>query len=103
MSDHNAPNDPLAINLPKQTRVLLAHLPPDSPYLSQISPATSPKALLSILSRLLAVPTLTVTISDLFQPLLIDLCARWLHDQEDLENRFIALCLLIENHEELYP
>lgn len=103
MSLHDTFNDPLAINLPRQTRALLAILPPDSPHSSKISFASSPKVLLSTLSRLLADPSLTVPISDLFRPLLIDLCARWLHDQEDLEDRFVAFCMLIENHEELYP
>lgn len=103
MPHNTALNDPLAINLSKQTQALLAILPPDSTYASQISLASSPKALLSALSRLLAVPSLTVSISDLFRPLLIDLCARWLHDLEDLEDRFIALCMLIEYHEELFP
>ncbi|KAG1796060.1 uncharacterized protein HD556DRAFT_1471547 [Suillus plorans] len=36
-------------------------------------------------------------------PLSIDLCARWLHDDDDIEDRFIAFRLLIELHEELYP
>lgn len=103
MSYQNTLNDPLAINLSKQTRELLAVLPPESPYVSRISLASSPKVLLSTLSRLLTVPSLTVPISDLFRPLLVDLCARWLHDQEDLEDRFIAFCMLIENHEELFP
>ena len=103
MSLYNTPNDPLAINLSKQTQALLAILPPDSPYLSQISLVLSPQSLLSTLSRLLAVPSLTVPISNLFRPLLVDLCARWLHDQENLEDRFIAFCMLIENHEELFP
>lgn len=103
MSLHNAPNDPLTINLPKQARALLAILPPESAYSTQISLASSPKTLLSTLSQLLAVPSLTVPISDFFRPLLVDLCARWLNDQEDLEDRFAALCMLIENHEELFP
>ncbi|KIJ64401.1 hypothetical protein HYDPIDRAFT_132220 [Hydnomerulius pinastri MD-312] len=100
---NNAAYDPLTINLAKQSRALLALLPPDSPYAGQISLAVSPGDLLAIISRLLAAPSLTVPISDLFRPLLIDLCARWLHDQDDLEDRFAALCLLIENHEELFP
>lgn len=103
MSLHTAFNDPLAINLSKQTRALLAILPPDSTHSSQISLVPSPRALLSTLSRLLAVPSLTMPISDLFRPLLVDLCARWLHDQKDLEDRFVAFCTLIENHEELFP
>ncbi|KAF8843352.1 P-loop containing nucleoside triphosphate hydrolase protein [Paxillus ammoniavirescens] len=94
--------DPLTINLAKQTRTLLALLPPDSIYASQISLASSARDLLATLSRLLATPSLTITISYLFRPLLIDLCARWLHSQEDLEDRFVALCVLIENHEELF-
>ncbi|KAH0831978.1 midasin [Lanmaoa asiatica] len=103
MSLRNTLNDPLTINLSKQTRALLAILPPDSTHSSQISLASSPKALLSTLSRLLAVASLTVPISELFRPLLVDLCARWLHDQEDLEDRFVAFCMLIENHGELFP
>ncbi|KAF8443019.1 hypothetical protein L210DRAFT_3759383 [Boletus edulis BED1] len=103
MSPHTVLSDPLTINLSKQTRALLAILPTDSAYSTQISLASSPTALLSTLSRLLAAPSLTVSISDLFRPLLVDLCARWLHDEEDLEDRFIAFCMLIENHEELFP
>ncbi|KAG2106569.1 uncharacterized protein F5147DRAFT_774850 [Suillus discolor] len=38
-----------------------------------------------------------------FEPLLIDLCARWLHDDDDIEDRFIAFRLLIELHEKLHP
>ncbi|KAG9315862.1 hypothetical protein JVU11DRAFT_3511 [Chiua virens] len=102
MSPQNELEDPLYIDLAKQTRSLLAILPQNS-HSTRISSASSPKALLSTLSRLLAVPSLTVPISDLFRPLLVDLCARWLEDQEDLEERFVALCMLIENHQELFP
>ncbi|KAH7885416.1 midasin [Phlebopus sp. FC_14] len=102
-SSTSARYDPLTINLAKQTRALLALLPSGSPYITQISLASSPGDLLSILSRLLAKPSLTVTISDLFRPLLIDLFARWLQDEKDIEERFVALCLLIEYHDELFP
>jgi midasin len=99
----NTRQDPLTINLAKQTRALLALLPPDSIYASQISLASSARDLLATLSRLLAVPSLTITVSSLFRPLLTDLCARWLQDQQDEEDKFVALCVLIENHEELFP
>jgi hypothetical protein len=95
--------DPLSINLAKQKRVLCALLPPDSFHIQRITEANTPTQTLSTLSHLLAVPALTLTIADLFRPLLIDLCARWLHDDDDIEDRFIAFCLLIELHEELYP
>ncbi|KAG2364226.1 hypothetical protein BDR07DRAFT_1608254 [Suillus spraguei] len=94
--------DPLSINLAKQKRALCALLPPDSLHIQHVTEANTPTHALSTLSRLLAVPALTLTIADLFRPLLIDLCARWLHDDDDIEDRFIAFCLLIELHEELY-
>ncbi|KAG1818477.1 uncharacterized protein BJ212DRAFT_1479486 [Suillus subaureus] len=102
MTSENA-FDPLSINLAKQKRALRALLPPDSFHIQCITEANTPVHALSTLSRLLAVPALTLTIADLFRPLLIDLCARWLHDDDDIEDRFIAFCLLIEFHEELYP
>ncbi|KAG0703770.1 P-loop containing nucleoside triphosphate hydrolase protein [Suillus ampliporus] len=95
--------DPLSINLAKQKRAFLALLPPDSIHIQRITEANTPAHALFTLSRLLAVPALTLTIADLFRPLLIDLCARWLHDDDDIEDKFIAFCLLIEFHEELYP
>ncbi|KAG1742325.1 P-loop containing nucleoside triphosphate hydrolase protein [Suillus paluster] len=95
--------DPLSINLAKQKRALLALLPSSSIHIQQITEANTPAHALSTLSCLLAIPALTLTIADLFRPLLIDLCARWLHDDDDIEDRFIAFCLLIEFHEELYP
>ncbi|KAG2151443.1 P-loop containing nucleoside triphosphate hydrolase protein [Suillus clintonianus] len=95
--------DPLSINLAKQKRALRALLPPDSIHIHQITEANTTTHALLTLSRLLAVPALTLTIADLFRPILIDLCARWLHDDDNIEDKFIAFCLLIEFHEELYP
>ena len=95
--------DPLSINLAKQKRALLALLPPNSTHIQQIAGANTPAHDLDTLSHLLAAPALTLTIANLFRPLLIDLCARWLHNDDDIEDRFIAFCLLIELHEELYP
>ncbi|KAI6098131.1 midasin [Pisolithus sp. B1] len=66
---------------------------------------TTTKELLGVLSRCLAEPSLTNIVADLFRPLLIDLCARWLErgSNEEEEKKFVAFCLLIENHEELFP
>lgn len=96
-------HDPLCINLKRQTLVLLSKIPADSSYAIEIVNAASRGALLSILSRLLAEPALTVAVADAFRPLLLDLCARWLHEEGNPENQLSALALLLEIHEELYP
>ncbi|KIO05359.1 hypothetical protein M404DRAFT_999966 [Pisolithus tinctorius Marx 270] len=111
-------HDPLTINLPKQTRALVAFLstqssghssPTEDPFLSSLSTlsaaVTTARELLGVLSRCLAEPSLTSVVAQLFRPLLIDLCARWLErdSEEEEEKRFVAMCLLIENHEELFP
>ncbi|EGN98495.1 hypothetical protein SERLA73DRAFT_110025 [Serpula lacrymans var. lacrymans S7.3] len=103
MAFTNTVHDPLTINLAKQTRALLCCIPAESIYAQNVIQASSPKDLLSTLSRLLAVPALTLLVAKTFRPLLLDLCVRWLHDDDDLENRFAALCLLIEPHEEIFP
>lgn len=106
--------DPLTINLAKQTRALVAFLTAQSagsssPLISALSSSlpsvTTTKELLGVLSRCLAEPSLTNIVADLFRPLLVDLCARWLErgSNEEEEKRFVAMCLLIENHEELFP
>ncbi|EIW74720.1 P-loop containing nucleoside triphosphate hydrolase protein [Coniophora puteana RWD-64-598 SS2] len=96
--------DPLQINLARQTRTLLSHILQNSHYASSIEQgASSTTQLLVTLSRLLANPSLTTHITQCFRPLLLDLSARWLEDDEDLEDRFRALAFLIQPHEELYP
>lgn len=96
-------NHPLTINLRRQTRFLLSKIPSESPYTTAITQAPSPAALLGILSQLLYLPALTLTVAKSFRPLLLDLCARWLQDDENIENKLVALSLLLEPHEELYP
>jgi midasin len=59
--------------------------------------------LLATLSSLLAVPSLTLAVAGLFRPILIPLCAQWLADPEQIEEKLVALCLLIQQHEELFP
>lgn len=98
----SAIHDPLAINLHRQTRSLLSIIPSSSHTTDLLDASSTPK-LLAILSRLLAVPALTLTIASLYRPILFDLCARWLEIQDNTEEQLVALCLLLEIHEELYP
>ena len=96
-------NHPLTINLHRQTRFLLSKIPSESPYATAVTQAPSPAALLEILSQLLYLPAFTLIVAKTFRPLLLDLCARWLQDDENIENKLVALSLLLEPHEELYP
>ena len=94
-------HDPLTINLRRQTAALLSAIP--TSYAIVIQNASSTKQLLAILSKLLALPPLTQTIATLYRPILYDLCARWLEDDQNIEDKLVALCLLIQIHEELFP
>ena len=96
-------NDPLRLDLQRQTQKLLDSLPADSPYTAALKTASSRPLLLDALSKLLHIPQLTATVSTFFRPLLVDLCARWLEKDEDHLDKLEALCLLIEIHPELYP
>jgi midasin len=49
------------------------------------------------------VPAYTQLIATLFRPILIDLCARWLENEDGSEQYLVALCYLLEVHEELFP
>ncbi len=95
--------EPLRLNLEQQTQKLLGDIPHGSPYSTVLQNVSRP-ALLDTISALLRVPQLTLTVATLFRPLLLDLCARWLHqvDTERLE-KFEALCLLLEVYPELHP
>lgn len=95
--------DPLAINLRKQTAALIPRLPEDSPYVPSLKNASSKAELLNTLSYLLSLPAYTIAVATAFRPILLDLCARWLHDEEHEPERFEALCLLLEIHLEVYP
>ena len=95
--------DPLCIDLERQTSKLLARLPTDSVHVSILTQATTPSQLITTLSRLLAIPALTTSIADLFRPILFDLCARWLEGAEQTIDQLVALCLLVEIHEQLFP
>jgi midasin len=55
------------------------------------------------LSNLLKNPIYAIHVARLFSPLLVDLCARWLDDEEQDEAKFAVFSLLVPAHEELYP
>ncbi|KAJ3856471.1 midasin nuclear AAA ATPase [Lentinula lateritia] len=92
-------HDPLTFNLRQQTHILLSKLPSSI----AISNCTSVSQIFDNLSSALAIPAYTTCIATLFRPVLLDLCARWITNSKDLEKELIALCLLIEVHEELFP
>ncbi|KAJ6531011.1 hypothetical protein B0H10DRAFT_2171534 [Mycena sp. CBHHK59/15] len=103
MAFPSAIHDPLAINLRGQTRVLLSSLPPDSPHAPTLRNATSGAEITAMLSGLLASPDLTIQIATIFRPILLDLSARWLDEPQNTEDQLVALCLLLEVHEEIFP
>ncbi|RPD62626.1 midasin [Lentinus tigrinus ALCF2SS1-7] len=95
--------DPLRFNLEGQTQKLLSQIARDSPY-STLLQNVSRLNLLDTLSGLLRVPQFTMVVAALFRPILLDLCARWLHRaEEETLDKLEALCLLLEIHPELYP
>jgi midasin len=101
----SAIHDPLAINLRGQTRVLISSLASDSPHASALTTAVSQTTaqLLAVLSGLLSSPDLTLLIATIFRPILLDLSARWLDEPQNTEEQLVALCYLLEVHEELFP
>jgi midasin len=92
--------DPLLTNLRKQARQFLVLHPS---YHASVTAATSNGHLLDVFSALLSRPALTVSVATLFRPLLFDLCARWIQHPDDIQNKLIALSLLLEVHVELFP
>lgn len=99
----SAIHDPLDINLKRQTTALIDLIPPTSPHATAFLNVKSNGDILATLSMLLTVPALTLSVATLFRPVLLDLCARWLHDEENMEEKLVAACLLVEVHEEIYP
>lgn len=106
MIDMDTPWDipsPLSLNIQRQLNLLLELIPQDSPFFNDLQTSSSGGALLSSLSRYMLHPSLTLAITWAFRPLLMDLCARWLDDNDGIIDKLEALALLIEVHEELYP
>lgn len=96
-------HDPLTVNLQRQTRLLLEVIPSGSVHATALQNVTSRAGLLSTLSHHLCQPSLTMVVASKFRPLLLDLCARWLDADSELEGKLEAFGLLIEMHEELFP
>ncbi|KAF9533063.1 hypothetical protein CPB83DRAFT_903057 [Crepidotus variabilis] len=97
-------HDPLSINLRRQTELLLSHIPTTSTHYATITGASNAGELLSALSSALATPAFTKIVALLFRPLLVDLCARWIQQNpENVEQHLVALCCLVEVHEEIFP
>jgi len=102
MSFASAIHDPLALNLSRQKALLLSYIPPQTFHYNAIKQSNTTRQLLSTLSTLLAIPAFTKIIATLFRPILTDLCARWLEVDADVEQHLVALCYLVEVHEELF-
>ena len=96
-------HDPLTINLGLEVDNLLARLGHESHHAQAIKNASSRADLLRRLSALLSTPGLTLLVATVFRPILLDLCARFLEDQEDQIAKLEALCLLLGLHPEVYP
>ncbi|KZT42641.1 hypothetical protein SISSUDRAFT_1125502 [Sistotremastrum suecicum HHB10207 ss-3] len=101
-------HDPLFLDIRHQVRVLLSH--PDSlqhistTYRHVLTSDSTTTEMLDVLSQLLAHPSLTYIVSELFSPLLMDLCSRWMDKEDDgrEEDYFIALANLLSFHPELH-
>lgn len=103
MADETAVHDPLTINLHRQIQALLDNLSLESPQRKLLQNASSRIGLLNSLSRLLSTPGYTLLTAKLFRPLLLDLCARWLDDGANWEDKFEAFGSLLEIYPSLYP
>ncbi|KAI5117001.1 hypothetical protein M0805_002669 [Coniferiporia weirii] len=95
--------DPLSLDVHRQLGLLLELIPQDSPFFGILQGPHNGNALLNTLSRCMLHPSLTLAVTWTFRPLLLDLCARWLDDNDDLLEKLEAFSLLIEVHEEIYP
>ncbi|KAG8937498.1 hypothetical protein FRC00_004779, partial [Tulasnella sp. 408] len=97
------------IDFSQQTSLLLSTISPLIPNdllqdLTQTTSAGLTHKTLSALAKCLAIPAFTAIVGELFSPLLIELCSRWLEDESvDEVARLEALALLLEPCEEVYP
>lgn len=99
----NAVRHPLHIDLHRQTQLFIPKVPQNNAHASIISSATTTSAILAALSDALAHPALTLLIEEYYRPILFELCARWITKPTITEDQIVAICLLIEVHEELFP
>ena len=95
--------DPLSLDLRSQWLDFASKYPAWSVH-SQVNLVdASIKELLILASKFLLIPSYTTVIADSFRPLLLDLCARWLENPDELEDKLCALCLLLQPHVEIFP
>lgn len=104
--------EPLSLNYLQQTRELLQSIPDDiavrfraevHDVQAAISPTVQPVRLLQALSNALSIPVLSWHVARTFQPILLDLAARWLDGSGVSMDQLYSLAFLVEVHEDLYP
>ncbi|KAH8085408.1 midasin [Cristinia sonorae] len=88
-------------NLKKQTQTLLRRVP--SSHAAALTKSSTRQELLTTLSNLLTVPSLTLIITTLYRPLLLDLCSRWLNENLNGDAKLAGFALLLEIHPEIFP
>jgi hypothetical protein len=106
-------HDPLGFNIVGQSQALLQKIGQniqnvqDKLHLEGLAaqpPTSTVSQALNAASNLLSVPAFTLLVADIFRPLLIDLCVRWIDNNGlDEVDRFVALCFLVEPYEEVFP
>jgi midasin len=95
-------HDPLSLN-PKSLWLEFTSKFPEWTYHFQANLADpSPGDVLSLASKFLLLQPCTSIIANIFRPLLLDLCARWLEHSEALEDKLSALCFLLQPHMEIF-
>lgn len=109
MASTSAIHDPLDIDVRRQIADVVKAVPSSSLFSSHVTKFTTildnnnGEEIMSMLSRLLAMPALSLLIAKAFRPLLLDLCARWILDDENMDEKLVALNLLLDAHEHLFP
>lgn len=114
--DPSVLRDPLKVNLKKQVKalidvvVLYPEVYPRLPAVFDVLESfvndggVDKGKVLDAVSRYLSVPQLVESVVRYFRPLLVDLFARWLEDEEEVrEERLVALVYVVEVHEEVFP
>jgi midasin len=99
----NAMYDPLTMDVGRQVEKLISTYSVAVKYAPTLQNATSYVERANALAGLLLVPALCTTVASLFRPILVDLCARLLHVEELVEEKFVALATLLQPHVELFP
>lgn len=96
----DVPCDALAIPFEDQIDAFVNRFPE---HLAALKELATDGEKLEKLSILLKNPQYALHVARLFSPLLVDLCARWLDDDEQDESKFAVFGLLLPAHEQLYP